>query len=235
MFKYLQSIILILSLIPIYLHAQLDPQTEKRVANLELELLGAKDMLKQKTEELDLVQDHYSQLKSLMDLRGFKPKYLKKTNHPQLNMNVFSLVNFKEKRKGSFQKVDLRKKIGKKVFLLNLWATWCVPCVSPEEQAFVRYLEHQLKAIGVEVIAMAVDEFDRLSQTPEKWYYPIYHLKNAPLELFSQDFVEAIGLILPLFILVSEQGEILYYADRALNDQIVSEIKLAMVYHKLGL
>jgi thiol-disulfide isomerase/thioredoxin len=239
----LQSYLILLALTmglildPKLTYAQIeDPSAEKRAANLELALMNAQEMLKQKTEELKQIETAYQQLKGLLDFKNSQPIHLKKTKYSKLNLNALSQVSYQENA-GMLgkQKIDLKKKQQQKLWLLNLWATWCKPCISAEEQAYVRYLEKQLKEIGVSVIAMAVDEFDRLKENPTQWYYPLYHLKNAPLELFSQAFVEEIGLILPLFILISEKGEILYYLDRALNEQLINELMMIIMHTKLGL
>jgi peroxiredoxin len=58
---------------------------------------------------------------------------------PDLNGNTVSLADFKGK-----------------VILLNIWATWCLPCV--EEMPSMEKLYKKLKNEGLEILAVSIDE-----------------------------------------------------------------------------
>ena len=62
------------------------------------------------------------------------------------------------------QKVHLRDFRGK-VVVLNLWATWCVPC--REEMPLLVELEKEYAARGVVFIAASLDDRQSRSQIPE--------------------------------------------------------------------
>jgi thiol-disulfide isomerase/thioredoxin len=62
------------------------------------------------------------------------------------------------------QKVHLRDYRGKPV-VLNLWATWCVPC--REEMPMLVELEKEYAARGVMFIAASLDDRQTRSQIPE--------------------------------------------------------------------
>ena len=55
----------------------------------------------------------------------------------------------------SGQERDLSKMAEKKIILLNLWATWCEPCV--EELKMLQEQSKQLAQQGIEVVALNVD------------------------------------------------------------------------------
>ena len=52
------------------------------------------------------------------------------------------------------EKLTLEKFRGR-VVVLNLWATWCAPCI--EELPTLDHLQQQLKPLGVIVIALSID------------------------------------------------------------------------------
>jgi len=51
------------------------------------------------------------------------------------------------------------------VVLLNIWATWCTPCVT--EMPSIQRLHEQLRAQGLKVVAVSVDGAD--SETVRSW------------------------------------------------------------------
>jgi thiol-disulfide isomerase/thioredoxin len=229
-------LLLMICLLPSFAFAQkFDETTQKWLANLEVTQMNLKTEIENQKQVIEDLKGSSEVTQSFLDLGHFQPKYLKKTKNNRFNLSALSSVQSQSNAKSAFQKVNLQKNLSNQIFIVNLWATWCKPCISPEEQRLVRLLETRLKRINVTVFAMATDEFSRLSENPSRWYYPLYHLKSAPLELLSQEMIEEIGLTMPLFLLVNAKGQILYYLDRALEPQIVDEFILASIDAKLGL
>jgi thiol-disulfide isomerase/thioredoxin len=227
---------LLVLLIPSILSAQnFDEKTQKWLANLEVTQMNLKTEIENQKQSIQDLKASIEVTQSFLDLGQFKPKFLKQTKNTRFNLSSLSSIQYKANEKSPFQKINLQKNLNNQIFLVNLWATWCKPCISAEEQRLVRLLETRLKKINIPVIAMATDEFSRLSEDPSKWYYPVYHLKNAPLEMLSREMIEEIGLIMPLFLLVNAKGQIIYYLDRALDAHIVDEMIFACVYAKLNL
>lgn len=56
---------------------------------------------------------------------------------------------------------DLKKELGKKIILVNFWATWCPPC--REEVPLLNELVQQVSSEQFELVALMVDG-DRLSE-----------------------------------------------------------------------
>lgn len=110
--------------------------------------------------------------------------------------------------------------------VISFWATWCVPCISDEELAHLRKLRQQLARYDVAVIPMAVDDLDRVLAHPKagQWLYPLYFKKSGHIELLPQRFIETAGMGLPLFVVVSNRGDIHYVYQKKLDDDLVVEM-----------
>ncbi|HUR81076.1 MAG TPA: TlpA disulfide reductase family protein [Thermoanaerobaculia bacterium] len=93
-----------------------------------------------------------------------------------------------------------------KVVLLNLWATWCPPCVFeiPELQR----MHNQYASRGFEVVGVSVDQGDtkpvRDFVAEHKMTYPIVHDSEEKLS----NILEA--SVLPTSVLIGRDGRILY-------------------------
>ncbi|MFC1493109.1 TlpA family protein disulfide reductase [candidate division KSB1 bacterium] len=99
-----------------------------------------------------------------------------------------------------------------KVVLLNLWATWCEPCVSEFPEMVALFNKYREK--GLEVITVSFDFNDRIDED----VIPFLKEQNAGFRSFIQDenygdqeFLEAVDKdingVLPTTILYDRDGE----------------------------
>jgi len=90
-----------------------------------------------------------------------------------------------------------------RVVVLNLWATWCAPCV--EEMPTLDHLQQQLAPLGVVVVALSLD---RGGPQAVREFFDENEIEN--LEVFvdptmrAQDGFNVIGL--PTTILIDREG-----------------------------
>jgi len=125
------------------------------------------------------------------------------------------------------KKRNLKKFVAStKGVVFSFWATWCVPCISDEELAHLRELRKQLARYDVAVIPMAVDDLERVLAHPKaaQWLYPLYFKKSGHIDLLPQRFIETAGMGLPLFVVVSNRGDIHYVYQKSLDDELVVEM-----------
>jgi peroxiredoxin len=70
------------------------------------------------------------------------------------------------------------------VVLLNIWATWCAPCVA--EMPSMQRLHDQLSADGLKIVAVSVDQAD--SDDVQRWIeergltFDVLHDRHADIE-----------------------------------------------------
>jgi thiol-disulfide isomerase/thioredoxin len=114
--------------------------------------------------------------------------------------------------------VDLRKWRGK-VVLLDIWATWCVPCVKEMPQILALYRDYH--SAGLEIVGISLDK-ERLvlERFVEKnaipW--PQYFQGNSP----RNEFVDRFGITgIPQMWLVRRDGTVASFNTR---DHLVEEV-----------
>lgn len=90
-----------------------------------------------------------------------------------------------------------------RVVLLNIWATWCVPC--REEMPALDRLQAQLGAPAFEVLALSIDR-DGLAKV--KAFYDELGLKDLRIYVDTDsDTMARLGVMgIPLTLLVDRQG-----------------------------
>lgn len=90
-----------------------------------------------------------------------------------------------------------------KVVLLNIWATWCVPC--REEMPTLDHLQAELGGADFEVIALSID---RAGPAPVKRFFEEVGLQALRLYIDSSGAAHrALGIVgLPTTILVGRDG-----------------------------
>lgn len=100
------------------------------------------------------------------------------------------------------EKLSLEKFRGR-VVVLNLWATWCSPCL--EEMPTLDRLQQQLKPLGVVVVALSLD---RGGPKAVREYYDENGIENLDVyvdpSMKAQSDLTVIGL--PTTILIDRQG-----------------------------
>ncbi|MHB1049570.1 MAG: TlpA disulfide reductase family protein [Bacteroidota bacterium] len=76
---------------------------------------------------------------------------------------------------------DLVKNRNGKILVLNIWATWCIPC--REEFPDLAQLSDSLKNSGVEVVAVSVDYPDEISSR----IVPFLKTMYVPFRIYVSD------------------------------------------------
>ncbi len=168
-----------------------------------------------------------------IDLRVAKVQYdkfsTKFKNHPYNNV-VFNLINSIEKIKVGEKFIDfsapdlngeivkLSDKINGKIALIDLWATWCGPCISNSRTMVPIYTEFKDKNFTVIGVAGEFKNTDRLTKFLSKEKFPWINL----VELDRQNSIwEKYGVSMQggAIFLVDENGRILAI------DPTASEVK----------
>ena len=129
---------------------------------------------------------------------------------------------------------DLRALLEEGPALIALWATWCKPCVSHEEQAHLRDLHAALAPLGVPLVSLGVDEWEKVDAGRARWFYPLWHLKDAHVQLTPEVIFKKVGLGLPLFFLRLPSGEVPFLLSETLSDASVEEWVTAAARARLG-
>jgi hypothetical protein len=135
-------------------------------------------------------------------------------------------------RDGRAQKTRLAKDMApRRRYVVAYWATWCKPCTTPEELERVRALRDRLERMGSGLASVAVDSLKkvRADRRADTWVYPLWQRDDAHLEWLPEAFVRKAGLGLPLFVVVSDDGRLLYWHNRALDDASTEELVTAAV------
>jgi thiol-disulfide isomerase/thioredoxin len=99
-------------------------------------------------------------------------------------------------------KVTLEKFRGK-IVVLNLWATWCTPCVA--EMPMLDRLQQQLEGVGVVVVALSID---RGGPEVVREFFDEHEITHLGVyvdpTMRAQSDVSAIGL--PTTIIIDREG-----------------------------
>ena len=104
---------------------------------------------------------------------------------------------------GDGAKLTLERFRGK-IVVLNLWATWCTPCVA--EMPMLDRLQQQLESVGVVVVALSLDRGG--PETVREFFdaHGIEHLGvYVDPTMRAQGDLKVIGL--PTTILIDRQGD----------------------------
>jgi hypothetical protein len=142
-------------------------------------------------------------------------------------------ARFLSSAKNSSQMRNLSALFERGPVLIALWATWCKPCVSPEEKAHLSRLRDQLRPYGVPLLSIGVDQWSKIKEGKEKWFYPLWHLKDAHLNLTPEIIFKRVGLGLPLFFLRMPDHSTPYFLSHTLSKESVAEWVTVAIRAKL--
>jgi len=90
-------------------------------------------------------------------------------------------------------------------------------------------LQADLDRAGSALFGVAIDGLRTVKRhrRADQWYYPIWHRKDGHIDWVSKAFIDRAGLGLPLFLVVSRSGQILYWHNKPLNRQVMAELVTA--------
>jgi thiol-disulfide isomerase/thioredoxin len=115
---------------------------------------------------------------------------------------------------------------GRQGAVVAFWATWCVPCTTPEELRQLERLRKELHAHGAELISMPIDGLDKVTgdRRASTWVYPLYQRDAGHLDILPRSFVSAVGVNLPLFLVIDRSGRVTHYHDAVLSPAVIREM-----------
>jgi hypothetical protein len=78
---------------------------------------------------------------------------------------------------------------------------------------------------------VAIDGLKKIRNHPraDEWHYPIWHRDDAHIEWLPKAFIDRVGLGLPLFLVISGDGELLYWRTKPLDAESHEELLTAAV------
>jgi len=203
---------------------KIDQLTKK---NRELESTRASQ-----SQKLEKLTQSLHQLERLLLKRSFTPQEIqstsKLTSSSRAAREIKSPLPKKKARflssaHSSSQNADLKSLFRRGPVLVALWATWCKPCVSPEEKTYLANLREHLRPYGVPLVSIGVDSWSKIKKNKEKWFYPLWHLKDAHVNLTPEVIYKKVGLGLPLFFLRMPDGSTPYFLSQTLSRESVAE------------
>ncbi len=130
------------------------------------------------------------------------------------------------------RKVDLERVASRfPAYVVAYWATWCKPCTTPEEIAALQRLKDDLEQMGSTLFGVAIDGLKKVRnhRRADEWHYPIWHRDDAHIEWLPKAFIDRVGLGLPLFLVVSRDGRLLYWRTKPLDADAHEELLTAAV------
>jgi thiol-disulfide isomerase/thioredoxin len=115
---------------------------------------------------------------------------------------------------------------GRRGVVIAFWATWCVPCTTPEELRNLERLQRELQAHGAELISMPIDGLDKVTQDrrASTWVYPLFQRDAGHLDILPRSFVSKVGVNLPLFLVIDRSGRVTHYHDTVLSPAVIREM-----------
>lgn len=115
---------------------------------------------------------------------------------------------------------------GKRGAVVAFWATWCVPCTSPEELRHMADLRAQLHEHGAEFVSMPIDGLDKVmaDRRAATWLYPLFQRDGGHLEMLPRSFVSSVGVNLPLFLVIDRSGRVTHYHNKVLSSEVIREM-----------
>ena len=143
-------------------------------------------------------------------------------------------VRYLDHPQGRVQNRNLSALLNRSPVLIALWATWCKPCVSPQEQTHLNTLKHRLHKYSIPLISIGVDQWAKIKRSKERWFYPLWHVQDAHLNLTPEYMMREVGLGLPLFFLRLPDGSVPYFLPETLSDQSVDEWVTLAIRTKLS-
>ena len=218
-----------------------DPSSEELQAQIH-QLQSQVHLLQNKQEsivnQLSKAQDSLHKTRTLLGQTDYRPKILQEfattgqySTSPLPNKR--NKIRYLASTSADPQRLNLRQIMQSGPVLLALWATWCKPCVSPQEQVHLRDLEKKLSTYGIPLLSIGVDDWSKINRSRNRWFYPLWSVKDAHMNLSPERLIREVGLGLPLFFLRLPDGTVPYYLAETLSTQSVQEWVTVSVREKL--
>lgn len=114
-------------------------------------------------------------------------------------------------------------------YVIAFWATWCIPCIADEELEHLRHMQSTLQRKGIDLVSVAIDDLSLVQnhKKASKWIYPLWQKNDGHIALLPESFVKQVGVNLPLFLVVSKEGEICQFFNQKLDAVAVRDIVTA--------
>ncbi len=113
-----------------------------------------------------------------------------------------------------------RKSTENKLVIINLWATWCKPCISeiPELNKLVKEFQENEQVI---FLALATDDSEKLKEFLTKREFIFIHLDNSNKVYFDKGILKAY----PRTLVYDKNGKLIEKYTGQLTGQNLDEIR----------
>ena len=146
---------------------------------------------------------------------------LKNVELDKMNNTLSPLFNYRNFKGGKSRLDDFK---GKFVYI-DIWATWCGPCV--REIPFLQKLEEKYHDKNIVFVSISIDKQNDI----DKWKKMVKDKELGGVQLladndWNSDFVKAFGVkSIPRFILINPNGVVVKaVADRPSDPELVKEL-----------
>lgn len=202
-----------------------DPR-DARIEVLETQLSAARLERAALNRERDVLAHKLAVAEQRLGTRPFTPKVVEPAGGPfRVGRTMRIAEHGARAKKGALKQAVS----GLDAYVVAFWATWCKPCIAPEELRALDEMESELVRSGSGLVAVAIDGLDEVIGHPRaaEWHYPVWHRKDAHIEWLPEAFIREAGLGLPLFVVVSGEGRLLYAHAGKLTPESQEELVTA--------
>lgn len=144
---------------------------------------------------------------------------LKNVKLDKMNNTLSPLFNYRNFKGGKSKLEDFK---GKYVYI-DIWATWCGPCV--REIPFLQKLEEKYHDKNIVFVSISIDKENDI----DKWEKMVKDKNLGGVQLFADkdwnsDFVKAFGVkSIPRFILIDPAGKVVKAVAERPSDSVLKE------------